>query len=110
MSARSAFHISARKEVYLNTLSHDGGASADLKYIDQKVLCAKTTKDDCYGTIRWIRGCLVTMAINLQPGVTGTSDSSFENLSCKTETEIKDRTSHEHVISTQHVPVHVPEA
>lgn len=47
MSARSAFHISAQKEVYLNTLSHDGGASADLKYIDQKVLCAKTTKDDC---------------------------------------------------------------
>lgn len=58
MSGRSAFHISARKEMYLNTLSHDGGATADLKYIDQKVLCAKTTKENnqvdsrmfgCYG-------------------------------------------------------------
>lgn len=33
--------------MYLNTLSDGGGASADLKYIDQKVLCAKTTKDNC---------------------------------------------------------------
>lgn len=41
----SAFHSSLCKEVYLNTLSNCGGAEADRKYIDQKVICAKPTRD-----------------------------------------------------------------
>lgn len=74
MSGRSTFHISAWKEVYLNTLSNSGGAVADVNLSIKGLYELKQQKTTVLSNQVDLKmfGCY-----DNKPQATGKSDSCF---------------------------------